>query len=416
MSQHTLRQANHPRLVMPMRGRDPDEPGRAATPLELFFDLVVVVAVAFAAERLHHALLEEVALDALLSYALVFFGIWWAWVNFTWFASAYDTDDVAYRLTVFAIMTGALVLAAGVPRAFDDRDFTLAVLGYVIMRVPLVVQWLRVARDDPPRRATARRFAIGIAVCQVGWMTQLLPIGIWPLVWLVLLPAELLVPSWAERAGRTTFHPEHIAERYGLFMIIVLGETVLAASLAIQTVMDGSGLGSSLLGVIVGGLLILYSMWWIYFDRPEEHLLDTVPTAIGWSYLHLPIFGAVAAVGAGLVVAIEEAAGHTHLGSVGVGTAVGVPLVVFLASLMILYVRVIDGWFHRLTVPVACVLILVAIQTPVPILTMGLVLAAMVTVKVVWRMRGLAPAGRASPIAADRTHAEIRTGPGRFEP
>jgi low temperature requirement protein LtrA len=99
-----------------MRGRDPAEADRAATPLELFFDLVVVVAVALAADRLHHALVEGAGIAALVSYVLVFIAIWLAWMNFTWFASAYDTDDVVYRLSVLLIMTGALVLAAAVPR------------------------------------------------------------------------------------------------------------------------------------------------------------------------------------------------------------------------------------------------------------------------------------------------------------
>ena len=235
----------------------------------------MVVAVALAAERLHHALIDGLGLATLVSYGLVFFGIWWAWVNFTWFASAYDTDDVVYRLSVFVIMTGALVLAAGVPAAFDERDFTLAVIGYVIMRIALVTQWIRVSRDDPPRREAARRYAIGVTACQLGWLSLLLVPSVWPVAWLLLVPAELLVPVWAERAERTTFHPEHIAERYGLFMIIVLGESVLAASLAIQTVIGGDGLTWQLVGVIVGSLLIVYSMWWIYFARPEEHLLDS---------------------------------------------------------------------------------------------------------------------------------------------
>lgn len=83
-----------------MLPRSPDEEHRAATPLELFFDLVFVVAVAQAAGRLHHAVSGGHAGDALLGYGMVFFAIWWAWMNFTWFASAYDTDDVAYRLLV----------------------------------------------------------------------------------------------------------------------------------------------------------------------------------------------------------------------------------------------------------------------------------------------------------------------------
>jgi low temperature requirement protein LtrA len=395
VSQRTLRGAIHPHLATPMRGRDPTEEGRASTPLELFFDLVVVVAVALAAERLHHAIVEGVGVTSLVSYSLVFIAIWLGWVNFTWFASAYDTDDVAYRLGVLVIMTGALVLAAGVPRLFDQRDFTLGVSGYVIMRIALVTQWIRVAIDDAPRRETARRYAIGITACQVGWLSLLVAPQLWPLAWATLVPIELLIPAWAERAGRTTFHPEHIAERYGLFMIIVLGESVLAASLAMQGVLGASGVTFELVAVIIGSLLIVYSMWWIYFDRPEEHLLDSVPTAIAWSYLHLPIFAAVAAVGAGLVVAIEETSGHAHLGRVAVGTAVGAPTAVYLLSLWALYVRVLRDRFHQLVVPVAVALIIGAIFTPAPVLAIGLVLVGVVATKVALHVRD---AARAEPL------------------
>jgi low temperature requirement protein LtrA len=390
VSQRTLQGAIHPHLATPMRGRDPAEEGRGATPLELFFDLVVVVAVALAADRLHHALVEGVGVAAVVSYVMVFTAIWLAWMSFTWFASAYDTDDVTYRLSALVTMTGALVMAAGVPRIFDQRDFMLAVIGYVIMRVAMVSQWIRVAVDDPPRRKTALRFAIGITACQLGWLSLLVAPQIWPVVWAVLVPIELLIPAWAERAAKTTFHAEHIAERYGLFMIIVLGESVLAASLAIQGVPGADGVTFDLVAVIVGSLVIVYSMWWIYFDRPEEHLLDSVPTAIAWSYLHFPIFAAVAAVGAGLVVAIEEASGHGHLGWLAVGTAVGAPLVVYLLSLWALYVRVLRDRFHQLVVPVAIALIIGAIFTPVPVLAIGLVLAGVVAVKVALHVRDAA--------------------------
>jgi low temperature requirement protein LtrA len=279
------------------------------------------------------------------------------------------------------------VVAAGVPRIFDQRDFQLAVIGYVIMRIALVIQWARVAIDDRPRRKTARRFAIGVTTCQVGWLSLLVVPDLWPVTWIVLLPIELLIPVWAERAERTTFHPEHIAERYGLFMIIVLGESVLAASLAIQGVMNGDGLTFDLVSVIGGSLLIVFAMWWIYFDRPEEHYLDSVATAITWSYLHLPIFAAVAAVGAGLVVAIEETSGQVHLGWVAVGTAVGAPIIIFLLSLWALYARLLSDVYHQLIMPAAVVLIIGAIFTPAPLLAMGLVLAGVVAAKVVLRLR-----------------------------
>src|ERR687894_772060 len=121
------------RLLTTMSSRDPDEPHRVATPLELFFDLTFVVAVAPASSTMHHLLVGGGAADALVAFPLVFFAIWWAWMNFTWFASAYDPDDAAFRLLVFAQMAGVLVFAAGVPRFLEDLDPSVAVAGYVIV-------------------------------------------------------------------------------------------------------------------------------------------------------------------------------------------------------------------------------------------------------------------------------------------
>ena len=149
------------RLRTTMSSRDPEEAHRASTPLELFFDLTFVVAIAQAANSLHHGLVEGHAQNVLVGYPLVFFGIWWAWMNFTWFASAYDTDDVLYRLAVLVQISGVLVYAAGVPRAMEHQDFTVGVLGYVIMRVGLIAQWLRAAHSDPAHRACCLRYAAG---------------------------------------------------------------------------------------------------------------------------------------------------------------------------------------------------------------------------------------------------------------
>lgn len=115
--------------MRPLAARDRHEPNRVSTPLELLFDLCFVVGVSQASGRLHHALGEGHYGHAIESYLLVFFAIWWAWVNFTWFASAYDNDDVPYRLITMVQIAGALTLAAGVPRAFDDGDFTVVTVG-----------------------------------------------------------------------------------------------------------------------------------------------------------------------------------------------------------------------------------------------------------------------------------------------
>jgi low temperature requirement protein LtrA len=153
-----------------MTGRDPEEPTRTSTPLELLFDLCYVVAVSAAAAELHHALSEGHAGSGLGRYALVFFAIWWGWVNFTWFASAYDTDDVAYRLLTLLQMSGVLVFALGIHAGMTRSDFTGMVAGYVVMRIAMVGQWLRAAREHPGGRPAALRYALGIGLVQIAWL------------------------------------------------------------------------------------------------------------------------------------------------------------------------------------------------------------------------------------------------------
>lgn len=198
-----------------MTGRDPEEAHRASTPLELSLDLCFVVAVAAAAAQLHHAEAEDHVGSGLLNYAVVFFAIWWAWVNYSWFASAYDTDDVIFRIGTFVIMGGALTLAAGTPRAFgEEHDFRVLVAGYVIMRLSLVPLWLRAAREDPARAVTARRYALGILVVQALWVVRTWVFERGTLGWVLfglLVIAELAVPYVAERPkrGRPGRAPEH---------------------------------------------------------------------------------------------------------------------------------------------------------------------------------------------------------------
>ena len=394
MSQRSLRGAGGLRLAVPMTARDPAEPDRSATPLELFFDLVFIVAVAKAVEGLHGGLSRGVVGDSVLYFVLGFFALWWAWGNFTWFASAYDLDDIAYRLSMFVAMTGALILAAGLPITMIEHDRRIAVLGYVLMRLALVSQWIRVARGDGPRRRTAKRYAIGVTVSQIGWTIAAftLPFDTW-LAFVVPLGAaiELLVPVWAESAAPTPWHPEHIAERYGLFTIIVLGESVLAASLAIQSARNNGGLTGELLAIIVGGLLILFSMWWLYFDRPADRLIPSAGTAFIWGYGHLPVFASIAALGAGLAVAVDGAAGRSELGSSATGAAVAIPVAVFLLSMWLLHARAEEAPLRKFAPPFVVVLVLAASLSPSPVLVVGLLTSGLVVIKVTVRLRSRQP-------------------------
>ncbi|MCB1376434.1 MAG: low temperature requirement protein A, partial [Rhodobacteraceae bacterium] len=156
-----------------MRPRDAHEPHRAASSLELFFDLVFVIAISTAAVQLHHSLTEDHVWEGLIHFAVVFFAIWWAWMNFTWFASAFDTDDWFYRTLTLIQMAGVLVLAVGIGPLAARGDFRTVVAGYVIMRLALVTQWLRASRGHPGLRRTALRYAAGVIVCQILWVAFL---------------------------------------------------------------------------------------------------------------------------------------------------------------------------------------------------------------------------------------------------
>jgi low temperature requirement protein LtrA len=365
-----------------MGPRDTEQEHRASTPLELLFDLCFVVGVAQASARLHHALSAGELGHGVGGYLMVFFAIWWAWINFTWFASAYDVDDAVYRITTLVQITGALILAAGVPRAFDRGDFTVVVVGYVVMRLALVGQWLRAAASDPAHRVTALRFAAGVALVQVGWVTRLwLPSGLAVPSFLVLALAELAVPVFAERAERTTWHREHIAERYGLFTLIVLGESVLASTLAIQTAFDAGGHRAGLLALCAAGLLTVFAMWWLYFERPGHEVL-TMTSGFVWGYGHYFVFAAAAAIGAGVTSTIDVIDGSSHLGTRAAGWAVAIPVAVYLIALWLLLRRPGQTWRRTLVFPVAAALVLVAPLAPVPIsaIAVGALVTALVAI------------------------------------
>lgn len=360
-------------LRLVMGGRDPGEAHRTATPLELLFDLTFVVAVSQATVELHHALAEGHIASGGAAYAAVFFAVWWAWMNFSWFASAYDTDDVPYRLLTLLQMAGVLVLAAGVHPVFADHDFTTMVIGYVIMRAALLTQWLRAAAEHAEGRSTALRYAVGIAVVQVGWIVRLwAPDGwIWT-TFLILMAAELAVPAWAEFRGRrpTGWHPEHIAERYGLFTIIVLGEVILASLASVQSAVADHGLSATVLLIAVGGLLLVFALWWIYFTGSRA-TPPTRPMALAWGYFHYAVFAALAAIAAGLESALDAAEHHGHLSTRGAGLAVAVPVVIVLLVLLLLHRMTGTGAVAHSLLGVAGALVVLVLGLSAPALGMG---------------------------------------------
>ncbi|WP_330339455.1 low temperature requirement protein A [Streptomyces sp. NBC_00557] len=352
-------QSSGPLRRLTARGRD--EAHRVSSPLELFFDLCFVVAIAQAGVQLVHAVSQGHAGDGILNYAMQFFAIWWAWMNFTWFASAYDNDDVLYRVVTLVQIAGVLVLAAGVSRAFRHHDYLVVWLGYLIMRLAMAAQWLRAARSAPaPERTMAVRYACGVLMCQVGWLgLLLLPVPARPWVFLVMAVAEMCVPLFAEKDCETSWHPHHIAERYGLFTIIVLGETIASATAAVKGGFDEHDTLGELLPIAAGGLLIVFSAWWIYFVVPIHGRLRANGQAFLWGYGHYLIFASAAAIGAGLEVALEQAVGRAHISTLSASAAVTLPTALYLLTAWALHSRHFKvGIAQQLVLPVTALLVI----------------------------------------------------------
>jgi low temperature requirement protein LtrA len=319
--------------------------------------------------------------------------VWWGWMNFTWFSSAHDTDDVPHRILTLTQMAGALILAAGVSRAVVDGDFGIAVVGYVVMRMGLVVSWLRVAAGHPEGRTRALRFAGGITALQVLWVARLaLPDeGIWLLSFAVLAIGELVVPIWAESALREPlFHPHHIEERYGLFTILVLGESLLSATAGFQQAIDAGGLSVELVVLGLSGLVLAFGCWWLYFDHPG-HLSPTRAQGFRWGYGHVLVFAALAALGAGVYVALEAVEGH---GSERVGAlAVAVPIAGFFLGIVLILVLTGSPALDIRVVPkVVGAVVVVAVGAVAPV-TVTVVVCAVVVATLVGYMitRGVDP-------------------------
>jgi low temperature requirement protein LtrA len=218
----------------------------------------------------------------------------------------------------------------------------------------------------------------------VGWAVTAI-IG-WP-VWafFVMGVVELLVPAWSERAGEThtPWHPEHIAERYGLFTIIVLGETILSSSVAFQAVVDArTGDVTSAL-TAVGALLTVFSMWWIYFAKPAGPRLVSNRRAFPWGYGHYVVFSSAAAVGAGVAVMVDSVTARTHIADTAAAASFTIPVVLFLAAVTFIHTLLYGVHREHLTAMlVGIALVGVVTFTGQPVLLTGIVLAVLVGVLV----------------------------------
>lgn len=339
--------------LMRMTGRDPGEAHRAATPLELLFDLTFVIAFGQAGDQLAHLLAAGEVAAGIGAFAFAMFAICWAWINFSWFASAYDTDDWFYRVTTMVQMVGVVVLALGLPALFSSAEhggsFLIGglVAGYVVMRIALVAQWLRAAVQDQVRRRVALTYAGFVSAAQVGWVVLAIvaPDFVTVLVVAVLLYLlELGGPVFAEtRLGGTPWNAGHIAERYGLLTIIALGEVLFGTVTSVSALVAEQGWSVEAALVAVAGVGLTFGLWWTYFIIPSSVILRRHRRrAVVWGYSHVLLFASIAATGAGLHVVAYLIEGQAEIGVTGAIVSVAAPVLLFSVVLFLLYTYLVQ--------------------------------------------------------------------------
>lgn len=353
-----------------MTGRDPHEHERAATPLELLYDLTIVVAFSISGSQFAHLLAEGHVVEGIVAFCFSVFAMCWAWITFTWFVSAYDTDDWLMRAMTLLQMLGIVVLALGLAdiyHGFEEWELhnEVMVAGYVIMRVSMIVLWLRAARDDESRAPALRGYAFSVGLAQVGWVALILLHLTGPILWIsvfVLYAIEIGGVVLAERRSQTPWHAHHIAERYGLLLIISIGEIVLGTTVAVEALVAEAGWSTEAVLVVIAGLAIAFGIWWSYFGIRWGEMLDRRwERGFGFQAAHLVIYGAIAALGAGLHVAALYIEGEGHISEAGVIATIVVPILILFLALFAAFHFLLPGRdrFHYVLLGL-CALVLAA--------------------------------------------------------
>ena len=286
-----------PRLRLPGSGEK-----RSATWLELFFDLVFVISVAELVHRLgHHVSVLEVG-----QFIALFIPVWWCWVGHTVYATRFDTDDMIHRLLTFTMMFAAAIMAMQIPTAFKNGSMGFAA-GYVLARLCLLMLYIRARRHVPEAREMTTLYLSGFGLGALCWLVSLLfPSPQRFILWAAGIGIDFIIP-WLGRKTilqKAPLDTSHFPERFGLFTIIVLGETILAV---VSGLSDKVWRWPSITAAILAFILAV-SIWWLYFTyiHKADHA-GKLGSGQPFIYGHLPLVLALAAIGAGVKNMILEA-------------------------------------------------------------------------------------------------------------
>lgn len=264
--------------------------------LELFYDLIYVATII----QLGNLLVQDPTPRGALLFALLFVPVWWSWTGMMFFFNRFVVDDLWHRLMVFAQMFAVANMAISVAGAFDETSTSFA-LSYVAVRAVLVAFYLRAWRSVPNARPLTRRYAAGFSVAALLWLASVfVPPPYRFALWLLGLALEFYVPlSAGSRRLQHLLPPDtaHFAERYGLFTIIVLGESFIK----VVSGLADQGVGRDALVLSGFGFVVAACLWWLYFGATHGRLEHaSLGMRQRWVYGHLPLTAGITGVGVGL--------------------------------------------------------------------------------------------------------------------
>ncbi|RAM49844.1 MAG: low temperature requirement protein A [Hapalosiphonaceae cyanobacterium JJU2] len=276
-----------------------EEKNGHATWLELFYDLVFVVAVS----QVAHNLSEDISVSGFFNFVFLFIPIWWAWIGTTFYTNRFDIDDIGHRLLIGGQMVAITTLAVNTHYGLGESSIGFA-LSYAVGRAMLVIEYLRAARHIPVARPLAIRYAQGFAIAAALWLlSAFVPIPLRFGLWALGLIVDFATPLTAKHLQLgLTHHVEHLPERFGLFTIIVLGEAIIGV---VDGLSNQKWDAKSALAAIFG-FSIAFSLWWVYFENIGNSALRSANATgqIGiyqiWLYGHLPLVIGLTATGVGV--------------------------------------------------------------------------------------------------------------------
>lgn len=277
-----------PRLHRAAHGEE-----RKVTWLELFYDLVYVAALI----QLGNVLSEEISLAGFARFVIVFLPLWWAWTGMTFYMNRFVVDDIPHRLLIYLQIAAITALGISLEGAFGDLTMQFS-LAYAAIRLIQVILYVRTWRYEPATRPLTRRYVIGYVIGIALWvLAAFLPMPYAAGLWLLALAIEIgnaFLPGTQALVSLLPPDAEHMRERYGIFMIIVLGESF------IKTITDASG--THFTPVIAAfsllSIFVVFGLWWLYFDDVEAAEIKGHAFApYVWIYAHLPLAVGITTLG-----------------------------------------------------------------------------------------------------------------------